>query len=53
MKQIRSALISVFYKEGLEPVIKKLSEFGLLYTARAVHNSLLKNWDFPVFRLKQ
>jgi len=29
MKQIRSALISVFYKEGLEPVIKKLSEFGV------------------------
>lgn len=29
MKQIRSALISVFYKDGLEPVVKKLSELGV------------------------
>ena len=29
VKKIRSALISVFYKEGLEPIVKKLSELGI------------------------
>ena len=28
-KKIKSALISVFYKEGLEPVVKKLSELNV------------------------
>src|SRR5690242_12447064 len=28
-KKIRSALISVFYKEGLEPIVKLLSELGV------------------------
>lgn len=30
MKKIRSALISVFYKDGLEPVIRALSELGVI-----------------------
>ncbi|MEO8760969.1 MAG: bifunctional phosphoribosylaminoimidazolecarboxamide formyltransferase/IMP cyclohydrolase [Bacteroidia bacterium] len=29
-KQIKSALISVFYKDGLEPVIKKLHQLGVV-----------------------
>jgi phosphoribosylaminoimidazolecarboxamide formyltransferase / IMP cyclohydrolase len=29
MKKIKSALISVFYKEGLEPIVKKLQELGV------------------------
>lgn len=28
-KKIQSALISVFYKEGLEPIVKRLSELGI------------------------
>src|SRR5574339_407426 len=28
-KKIQSALISVFYKDGLEPVVKLLSELGI------------------------
>jgi phosphoribosylaminoimidazolecarboxamide formyltransferase/IMP cyclohydrolase len=28
-KKIQSALISVFYKDGLEPIVKKLSELGI------------------------
>ena len=28
-KKIQSALISVFYKEGLEPIVKSLSELGI------------------------
>ena len=28
-KKIQSALISVFYKDGLEPIVKKLSELGM------------------------
>lgn len=28
-KKIQSALISVFYKDGLEPILKKLSELGI------------------------
>ena len=29
MKKIKSALISVFYKDGLEPVVKKLNQLGV------------------------
>ncbi|MEP7373632.1 MAG: bifunctional phosphoribosylaminoimidazolecarboxamide formyltransferase/IMP cyclohydrolase [Chitinophagaceae bacterium] len=29
VKKIQSALISVFYKEGLEPIVQKLSELGI------------------------
>lgn len=29
MKKIQSALISVFYKDGLEPIVRKLSELGV------------------------
>ena len=28
VKKIRSALISVYYKEGLEPIVKRLSDLG-------------------------
>ena len=28
-KKIRTALISVFYKDGLEPLVKLLSELGV------------------------
>ena len=29
MKKIKAALISVFYKEGLAPIVKKLSDLGV------------------------
>jgi len=29
VKKIQSALISVFYKEGLEPIVRKLSDLGI------------------------
>jgi phosphoribosylaminoimidazolecarboxamide formyltransferase/IMP cyclohydrolase len=29
MKKIKSALISVFYKDGLENIVKKLHEYGI------------------------
>ena len=38
LKQAKSALISVFSKDGLEPIVKKLDEQGvtcLLYTSDA------------------
>ena len=28
-KTIKSALISVFHKDGLEPIVKKLNELGV------------------------
>jgi hypothetical protein len=44
-KKIQSALISVFYKDGLEPIVKLLSELGVLFIPPAEHKVLLKNWE--------
>lgn len=39
MKKIQNALISVFYKEGLEPVLEKLSNLGIkLYSTGGTYN---------------
>ena len=40
-KTIKSALISVFSKEGLEPIVKKLDEQGVvIYSTGGTQNSL-------------
>ena len=43
MKKIRSALISVFYKEGLEPIVQLLSELGItIYTTGGTQEFIQK-----------
>ena len=40
-KKIKSALISVFSKDGLEPIVKKLDEQGVtIYSLEVQKNSL-------------
>ena len=43
-KQIKSALISVFYKDNLENIVKKLGEQGVtIYSTGGTQNSL-RTW---------
>ena len=45
-KKITSALISVFYKDGLKPVLEKLSELGVeVYSTGGTYDFIVKN-DF-------
>lgn len=41
MKQIKSALISVFYKDGLEPIVKKLHDLNVkIYTTGGTQTAI-------------
>ena len=43
-KKITSALISVFYKDGLKPVLEKLSELGVeVYSTGGTYDFIVKN----------
>lgn len=43
---IRSALISVFYKDGLDPIVHKLHELGVALYSTGEHKLLLSNSAF-------
>ncbi len=47
-KKIQSALISVFYKENLEPVIKKLNELGVTIYSTGGTQTFVENLGVPV-----
>ncbi|HUH51786.1 MAG TPA: bifunctional phosphoribosylaminoimidazolecarboxamide formyltransferase/IMP cyclohydrolase [Flavobacterium sp.] len=47
-KQIRSALVSVFSKEGLEPIVKKLYELGVTLYSTGGTEDFIKALDIPV-----
>lgn len=48
MKTIKNALISVFYKDGLAPVVKKLQELGVeIYSTGGTYD-FIKDCDVPV-----
>jgi hypothetical protein len=51
-KKISGALISVFYKDGLEPVVKTLQNWILRYIQPEVHKNLLKILISNANRLK-
>ena len=43
MKKLKTALISVFYKDGLDVLIKKLDEFGIeIYSTGGTYDFILK-----------
>ncbi len=46
-KKIQSALISVFYKEGLEPIAKKLNELGITIYSTGGTQTFLENLNIP------
>jgi phosphoribosylaminoimidazolecarboxamide formyltransferase/IMP cyclohydrolase len=47
-KKIQSALISVFYKDGLEPVVKKLSELGITIYSTGGTQAFIENLGINV-----
>ena len=46
-KKIQSALISVFYKDGLEPIAKKLNELGITIYSTGGTQIFLENLNIP------
>jgi phosphoribosylaminoimidazolecarboxamide formyltransferase/IMP cyclohydrolase len=52
-KKIRSALISVFYKDGLEPIIKLLSEFGVTIYSTGGTQKFIEEHGVPVIPVEK
>lgn len=48
MKQIKSALISVFYKDGLEPIVKKLHELNVTIYSTGGTQTAIEVMGVPV-----
>lgn len=46
-RQIRSALISVFYKDGLEPIVKKLHELGVALYSTGGTQTFIEQMGIP------
>ena len=51
-KKIKSALISVFYKDNLEPVIKKLNELGIIIYSTGGTQTFIENMGLPVIAVE-
>lgn len=47
-KQIRSALISVYYKDGLEPVVRLLHKHGVALYSTGGTQAFIESLDIPV-----
>ncbi len=47
-KKIKSALISVFYKDNLEPIIKKLHDLGITIYSTGGTQTFIENLGMPV-----
>ena len=47
-KKIQSALISVFYKDGLEPVVQELHELGITIYSTGGTQSFIEKLNIPV-----
>lgn len=48
MKKIKSALISVFYKDNLEPIVKQLHKDGVVIYSTGGTQSFIEGLDIPV-----
>jgi phosphoribosylaminoimidazolecarboxamide formyltransferase / IMP cyclohydrolase len=48
VKKIQSALISVFYKEGLEPIVQKLSALGITIYSTGGTQAFIEKMGIPV-----
>jgi phosphoribosylaminoimidazolecarboxamide formyltransferase / IMP cyclohydrolase len=47
-KKIKSALISVFYKDGLEPLVKELANQGVTIYSTGGTQNFINNLDISV-----
>ncbi len=52
-KKIKSALVSVFYKDGLEPVVKLLHELGVTIYSTGGTQQFIEKLDIPVIPVEQ
>ncbi len=52
-KRIRTALISVFYKDGLEPLVKSLSELGITIYSTGGTQKFIEELDLPVIPVEK
>jgi phosphoribosylaminoimidazolecarboxamide formyltransferase/IMP cyclohydrolase len=52
-KQIKSALISVFYKDNLEPVIKKLHALGITLYSTGGTQTFIESLGIPVVAVEE
>jgi phosphoribosylaminoimidazolecarboxamide formyltransferase / IMP cyclohydrolase len=52
-KKIQSALISVFYKDGLEPIIKQLSELGITIYSTGGTQSFIEKLGVKVIPVEE
>jgi phosphoribosylaminoimidazolecarboxamide formyltransferase/IMP cyclohydrolase len=52
-KQIKSALVSVFYKDNLAPVIKKLHELGVILYSTGGTQTFIENLSIPVVPVEE
>src|SRR5574343_978639 len=48
LKKINSALVSVFYKDNLEPIIKKLNQLGVTIYSTGGTQTFIENLNVPV-----
>ncbi len=49
-RKIKTALISVFHKDGLEDILAKLNEEGVKFLSTEGTQQLSKAWDITVRR---
>ena len=47
-KRIHSALVSVFSKDGLEPIIRKMNQLGIILYSTGGTESFIKSLGVPV-----
>ena len=47
-RPIQSALISVFHKDGLEPIVRKLAELGVTLYSTGGTETFIKNLGIDV-----
>jgi len=52
-KKIQSALISVFYKDGLEPLVKQLAELGITIYSTGGTQQFIEKLNIPVIPVEQ
>jgi phosphoribosylaminoimidazolecarboxamide formyltransferase/IMP cyclohydrolase len=52
-KKIRTALVSVFYKDGLEPLVKLLSDLGVTIYSTGGTQKFIEELDLPVIPVEK
>ncbi len=52
-RTIKSALISVFYKDGLEPIVRKLHELGVTLYSTGGTETFIKQLELPCVAIEQ